>query len=67
MRPLYVSHAPFIEWVLAASVYRKGDCYCNHRATAMPRLAFEGLELSDGKLSRSVLRGPWGWQQTPAT
>jgi hypothetical protein len=27
------------------------------RVTSMPRLAFEGLELSDGKLSRSVLRG----------
>ena len=25
MRPHYVSHAPFTEWVLAASVYRKGD------------------------------------------
>ena len=25
MRPLYVCHAPFTEWVLAASVYRKGD------------------------------------------
>jgi hypothetical protein len=25
MRPLYVSHAPFTDWVLAVSVYRKGD------------------------------------------
>jgi hypothetical protein len=25
MRPLFVSHAPFTERVLAASVYRKGD------------------------------------------
>ncbi|MGD9173034.1 MAG: hypothetical protein PVF29_02675 [Desulfobacterales bacterium] len=25
MRPLYVCHAPFSEWVLAASGYRKGD------------------------------------------
>jgi hypothetical protein len=25
MRPLYVSHAPFTEWFLAVSVYRKGD------------------------------------------
>ena len=25
MRPLYVCHAPFTEWVLAASVYRIGD------------------------------------------
>jgi hypothetical protein len=25
------------------------------RVTSMPRLAFEGLELSDGKLSRSVV------------
>ena len=57
MRPLYVSHAPFTEWVLAASVYRKGGRFCNHRVTSMPRLAFEGLELSDGKLSRPVLRG----------
>jgi hypothetical protein len=30
----------------------------DHWVTSMPRLAFEGLELSDGKLSRSVLRGP---------
>ena len=27
----------------------------DHRVTSMPRLAFEGLELSDGKLSRSVV------------
>ena len=32
----------------------------DHRVTSMPRLAFEGLELSDGKLSRSVLRGLGG-------
>jgi len=25
MRSLYVCHAPFTEWFLAASVYRKGD------------------------------------------
>ena len=37
----------------------------NHWVSLMQRLAFEGLELSDGKLSRSVLRGlgsamaPW--------
>jgi hypothetical protein len=55
-----VCHAPLIGWVLATSVYRKGDCYCNHRITSIPRLAFEGLELSDGKLSRSVLRGTGG-------
>jgi len=29
----------------------------NRRVTSMPRLAFEGLELCDGKLSRTVLRG----------
>ncbi len=28
-----------------------------HRVSLMQRLAFEGLELSDGKLSRLVLRG----------
>ena len=76
MRPLYVCHAPFTEWVLAASVYRKGDWKFrspwlpvfiakvigsfDHRVASMPRLAFEGLELSDGKLSRSVLRGLGG-------
>ena len=60
MRPLYVSHAPFTEWVLAASVYRKGGCYFNHRVTSMPRSAFEGLELCDGKLSRTVLWGLGG-------
>ena len=61
----YVCHAPFTIWVLAARVYRKGDCYVNHRVTSMPRLAFEGLEPCDGKLSCPVLRGlgvsndPW--------
>jgi len=29
----------------------------NRRVTSMPRSAFEGLELCDGKLSRTVLRG----------
>jgi len=29
----------------------------DHRVTSMPRLAFEGLERCDGKLSRRVLRG----------
>ena len=29
----------------------------DHRVTSMPRLAFEGLEPCDGKLSRRVLRG----------
>jgi hypothetical protein len=39
-------------------VYRKGDWnYRDHRVASMPRLAFEGLELCDGKLSRTVLRG----------
>jgi hypothetical protein len=32
----------------------------NHRIASLPRLAFEGLELSEGKLSRRVLRGPKG-------
>ena len=32
----------------------------NHRVASMPRLAFEGLEPCDGKLSRRVLRGPGG-------
>lgn len=27
MRPHYVSHAPFPEWVLSVSMYRKGDWY----------------------------------------
>jgi hypothetical protein len=57
MRPLYVCHAPFTKWVLAARVYRKGGCFVNHRVASMPRLAFEGLEPCDGKLSRRVLRG----------
>ena len=30
------------------------------RVTSMPRLAFEGLEPCDGKLSRTVLRGLGG-------
>ena len=29
----------------------------DHRVTSIPRLAIEGLELCDGKLSRTVLRG----------
>ncbi len=29
----------------------------DHRVASMPRPAFEGLELCDGKLSRTVLRG----------
>jgi hypothetical protein len=29
----------------------------DHWVASMPRLAFEGLELCDGKLSRTVLRG----------
>ena len=29
----------------------------DHRVASLPRLAFEGLELCDGKLSRTVLRG----------
>jgi hypothetical protein len=60
MRPLYVCHAPFTEWFLAASVYRKGGCYFNHWVTSMPRSAFEGLEPCDGRLSRTVLRGLGG-------
>ena len=32
----------------------------DHRVTSMPRLAFEGLEPCDGKLSRRVLRGLGG-------
>ena len=32
----------------------------NHRVTSMPRLAFEGLELCDGSLSRTVFRGLGG-------
>jgi hypothetical protein len=65
MRPLYVSHAPFTKWVLAASVYRKGNWNFNYRVASIPRSAFEGLEPCDGKLSRRVLRGlgvsddPW--------
>ncbi len=50
-------HAPFPKWVLAASVYRKGDWYSRSLGRLSPRLASEGLELCDGKLSRTVLRG----------
>jgi len=32
----------------------------DHRVTSKPRLAFEGLEPYDGKLSRTVLRGERG-------
>jgi hypothetical protein len=57
MRPLYVCHAPFTEWILAASMYRKGDLNFRSPGRPWPGLAFEGLELCDGKLSRTVLRG----------
>jgi hypothetical protein len=60
MRPLYVCHAPFTDWVLAASAYRKGGRSFESRVASVPRLAFEGLEPCDGKLSRRVLRGPGG-------
>jgi len=58
MGPLYVCHAPSTEWVLAVSVYRKGDW--NFRSPGRPLLrpALEGLEPCDGNLSRTVLRGP---------
>jgi len=32
----------------------------DHRVTSRPRVAFEGLEPYDGKLSRTVLRGERG-------
>ena len=38
----------------------------DHRVTSMPRLAFEGLEPCDGKLSRRVFRG-LGVSPTPKT
>ena len=57
MRPLYVSHAPFTEWVLATSVYRIGDWNFRSLGRSVPRSAFEGLEPYDGNLSRTVLRG----------
>ena len=50
-------HAPFTGWVLAARVYRKGGCNCNHRVISIPRLAFQGLEPYDGNPSRTALRG----------
>ncbi len=65
MRPRYVSHAPFTEWALAPVCIAKVIGIFDHRVTSMPRLAFEGLEPCDGKLSRTVLRGlgtsnsPW--------
>ena len=31
--------------------------FSDHWVASLPRLAFEGLELCDGKLSRTVLRG----------
>ncbi len=39
--------------VCIAKVIRISD----HRVASMPRLAFEGLELCDGNLSRTVSRG----------
>ena len=48
---------PSPKWVLAVDVYRKGDCYFRSPGRLYAEVAFEGLELSDGKLSRSVLRG----------
>ena len=57
MRPLYVSHAPFTKWVLAASVYRNGDCNFQPPGRLNAKVAYEGLEPCDGKLSCPVLRG----------
>jgi hypothetical protein len=45
---------------LAASVYRKGDRKFRSPGHLYKRLAFEGLEPYDGKLSRTVLRGERG-------
>jgi len=54
----YVSHAPFTKWVMAASVYRKGDCFFFNRwVTLIPKVAFEGLEPREVKISCEVLRG----------
>lgn len=58
MKPHYVSHAPFTEKVLAVSMYRKGDVfYITVSPLCRDCLAFEALELCNGKLSRRVLRG----------
>ena len=50
-------HAPFTKWVLAAGVYRKGDWIVQSPGLLNAKLAFEGLEPCDGKLSCPVLRG----------
>ena len=58
MRPHYVSHAPSPEmgfW-LSVSIAKVIEIF-NRRVTLIQRLAFEGLEPGDGKLSCPVLRG----------
>ena len=57
MRPLRCAMRLSPKWVLVAGVYRRGDWIVQSPGLLNAKLAFEGLELSDGKLSRSVLRG----------
>ncbi len=45
------------KWVLTASAYRKGDWKFQLPGHLNAKVAFEGLEPCDGKLSRRVLRG----------
>jgi hypothetical protein len=53
-----VCHAPFTEMGFGCRrVFAKVIGSFNHRVSLMQRLAFEGLEPCDGKLSRRVLRG----------
>ena len=48
---------PSPKWVLAVSVYRKGDWDFRSSGILNAKVAFEGLEPCDGKLSCPVLRG----------
>ena len=57
MRPHYVSHAPFTEWALAASVYRKGGCYFNHRVAPGRGWLLKGLSCVMGNYHAQFLGG----------
>ena len=65
MRPLMCAMRPSPKGFWLSVCIAKVIGSFDHRVTSMPRLAFEGLEPCDGKLSRWVLRGlgvsddPW--------
>ena len=60
MRPLMCAMRPSPNGFWLSVCIAKVIGIFGHRVTSMPRLAFEGLEPCDGRLSRRVLRGLGG-------